>query len=380
MRSVLTPVLRLWHTLPKGHSLDDEAWSRRHRGIVWFVWAHAVGVPMFGVFIDRYVLLGSIGGMILTGLQLAQKQCSEPARGFCYNGDNNDDTISSYGGYGVNPPAVGIKWLNCSGINNMGVTSFIYCSSSQLDPYCERDPNGEPLAAYYMLKGLKKDQTPWVIPPGGDPQYITKFCYSGDPETGTGWNEGIPGSPSGSVENCGGPGSLTGTIHAVNPSGDRRMIMSSGSDNNNISPDDTIRVLIAQLIARGTNNLNSVTMLKQLSDVAQNLCNNGFVIGVNNISTEVLNSFKLYQNYPNPFNPVTMIRFDIPPSKGARGMNTKLIIYDILGREIATLVNNNLKPGTYEADWNASNYPSGVYFYKLITDSYSETKKMVLMK
>ena len=67
----LSPIQRLWHALPKGHSLDGEAWSRRHRGVIWFVWAHAVGVPMFGVFIDRYVLLGSIGGMILTGLQLA---------------------------------------------------------------------------------------------------------------------------------------------------------------------------------------------------------------------------------------------------------------------------------------------------------------------
>lgn len=68
MRSVLTPVLRLWHALPKGHSLDDEAWFPRHRGIVWFLWMHAVGVPVFGFLMDRYVLLGSIGGLILTGL------------------------------------------------------------------------------------------------------------------------------------------------------------------------------------------------------------------------------------------------------------------------------------------------------------------------
>jgi hypothetical protein len=62
----------------------------------------------------------------------------------------------------------------------------------------------------------------------------------------------------------------------------------------------------------------------------------------------------------------------------------RLIVYDILGREITTLVNEELKPGTYEVEWSAtgggSNYPSGVYFYKLITTEYTETRKMVLVK
>ncbi len=90
--------------------------------------------------------------------------------------------------------------------------------------------------------------------------------------------------------------------------------------------------------------------------------------------------FSLSQNYPNPFNPVTKIKYDIPPSKGARGMITKLIIYDILGREIETLVNETQKPGSYEVAWDGSRYASGVYFYRLMTDEYTETKKMVLIK
>jgi hypothetical protein len=90
--------------------------------------------------------------------------------------------------------------------------------------------------------------------------------------------------------------------------------------------------------------------------------------------------YTLYNNYPNPFNPVTKIIFDIPPSKGAGGMTVQLVIYDILGREIATLVNEQLKPGTYEIEWDAISYPSGVYFYKLITSEFIETKKMVLIK
>jgi hypothetical protein len=94
----------------------------------------------------------------------------------------------------------------------------------------------------------------------------------------------------------------------------------------------------------------------------------------------VPSSFKLYQNYPNPFNPVTKIRFDIPPSKGARGMTARLSIYDILGKEIEVLVNQQLQSGSYKIEWNASNYPSGVYFYRIKTGDYSNTKKMVLIK
>jgi photosystem II stability/assembly factor-like uncharacterized protein len=116
--------------------------------------------------------------------------------------------------------------------------------------------------------------------------------------------------------------------------------------------------------------------------------NGGEPIGIKPISTEIPESFSLYQNYPNPFNPVTKIRFSIPPSKGARpsrlgadeGMMVKLIIYDILGREVEMLVNEQLKPGTHEVEWDAGNYPSGVYFYKLTAGSYTDTKKMALVK
>jgi hypothetical protein len=90
---------------------------------------------------------------------------------------------------------------------------------------------------------------------------------------------------------------------------------------------------------------------------------------------EVPQKYILSQNFPNPFNPTTNIRFEIP-----RTLLVKLIVYDNLGREVATLVNEKLNAGSYEFEWNASEYPSGVYFYKLITDSFVETKKMVLLK
>ncbi|MBZ0201854.1 MAG: SBBP repeat-containing protein [Ignavibacteria bacterium] len=104
-------------------------------------------------------------------------------------------------------------------------------------------------------------------------------------------------------------------------------------------------------------------------------------IGIQIISTEIPSAFSLQQNYPNPFNPTTKIRFDVPIDSRLRGNdNVVLKIYDALGREVAVLVNENLKPGTYEADWNASSFPSGVYFYTLKTDGFTETKKMILIK
>ena len=98
-------------------------------------------------------------------------------------------------------------------------------------------------------------------------------------------------------------------------------------------------------------------------------------LGLKNISYQVPNEFSLSQNYPNPFNPKSKIKFQIAKLSGA-----KMVIFDILGREVASLVNEQLKPGTYEVEWDASSNPSGVYFYRLITDKYIETKKMVLIK
>lgn len=106
----------------------------------------------------------------------------------------------------------------------------------------------------------------------------------------------------------------------------------------------------------------------------------GEPIGIENISSELPDKHSLSQNYPNPFNPQTKIKFDVPANVKGQTSNVKLIIYDMLGREVTTLVNDELKPGTYEADWEGSNYSSGVYFYKLVAADFVETKKMVLMR
>jgi photosystem II stability/assembly factor-like uncharacterized protein len=107
----------------------------------------------------------------------------------------------------------------------------------------------------------------------------------------------------------------------------------------------------------------------------------GEPIGIQTISTEIPTHFVLYQNYPNPFNPSTTIKFSIP-TVGAQFIEpVQLRIYDILGREVAVLVNEQLSSGTYEVDWNASNFASGIYFYQLsINNEQFATKKMVLLK
>jgi hypothetical protein len=99
------------------------------------------------------------------------------------------------------------------------------------------------------------------------------------------------------------------------------------------------------------------------------------LIGIKTISEHVPTQFSLGQNYPNPFNPNTVIRFQL----SVVGM-VSLKVYDATGREVLTLVNESLKPGTYETSFNGSLLNSGVYFYKLITDGFSETKRMLLIK
>jgi hypothetical protein len=83
----------------------------------------------------------------------------------------------------------------------------------------------------------------------------------------------------------------------------------------------------------------------------------------------------LEQNYPNPFNPSTSIRFNIPKLSHA-----KLVVYDVVGREVVTLVNEMKQPGSYEAVFNAENYSSGVYFFRLEAGDFTDVKKMVLIK
>ena len=134
-----------------------------------------------------------------------------------------------------------------------------------------------------------------------------------------------------------------------------------------------------------------VTSNNQIREIAYNsnyifviLYNTGFVyrrplseiiISITPISTIVPDRYSLSQNYPNPFNPTTNINFNVPKSG-----NVKMIVYDINGREVSTLVNQVMTPGSYKVDFDGSNLSSGIYYYTMTSGEFVETKKMMLVK
>ncbi len=98
-------------------------------------------------------------------------------------------------------------------------------------------------------------------------------------------------------------------------------------------------------------------------------------------SMNLLNEFELKQNYPNPFNPITTIEYTLPASRaGVKGELVQLKIYNLLGREVTTLVNEIKQPGVHQVTFNASNLSSGIYYYQLMYASFIQTKKMILLK
>jgi photosystem II stability/assembly factor-like uncharacterized protein len=101
----------------------------------------------------------------------------------------------------------------------------------------------------------------------------------------------------------------------------------------------------------------------------------GGIISVEPISTEVPANFFLSQNYPNPFNPSTQIKFSVK-----KAASVKIILYDVLGKEVATLVNENLNAGSYTVMWDGSGAPGGIYFYRMEAAGFTATKKMLLVK
>jgi photosystem II stability/assembly factor-like uncharacterized protein len=103
--------------------------------------------------------------------------------------------------------------------------------------------------------------------------------------------------------------------------------------------------------------------------------NGGVVTGFTLTSSQLPDNFSLSQNYPNPFNPQTRINYELPIAS-----YVSIKVYDALGNEVQTLVNEKQNAGSFWVDFNAGSLPSGIYFYKLVTEKFSETKKMILIK
>jgi hypothetical protein len=92
-------------------------------------------------------------------------------------------------------------------------------------------------------------------------------------------------------------------------------------------------------------------------------------------NSEIPETYALSQNYPNPFNPTTQINFSVPQASMVR-----VVVYDVVGREVEVLVNEFLEAGNFKTNWNAASYSSGIYFYRMETSSFVQVKKMILMK
>ena len=99
------------------------------------------------------------------------------------------------------------------------------------------------------------------------------------------------------------------------------------------------------------------------------------LVGFSQNTNEIPTVYKLYNNYPNPFNPTSTIKFDIP-----KATDVKMVVFNVLGQEVSTLLNMHLAPGSYSVIWDATNDPSGVYFYRISAGTFTDIKKMVLVK
>jgi hypothetical protein len=205
---------------------------------------------------------------------------------------------------------------------------------------------------YNNLSGFDLDGNPIVDPSNGD---TTVYSLTGDPVTGSGWYDG-PGWDA--VDNDG---------------GDRYMAKASGPFD--FAPGDSHDIEIAIIMARGDDYLDSVTKLKHKARAVREFYFNGEITSVEESDIIAPSSFVLEQNYPNPFNPSTMINYQL-----SMIIEVDLGIYNVLGQKVATLVSKKQTAGSYQVEWDARGFASGVYYYVLKAGEFKEVKKMVYIK
>jgi hypothetical protein len=177
------------------------------------------------------------------------------------------------------------------------------------------------------------------------------YWYSGDPVTNYGWLNNF------------------GT--------DQKMLINTGPFNLKVG--QPVSIVLAYIVGQGFDRLESITKAREIAEYTHNfyLSNFGeFPVGVDeNPLAQLLVDFKLEQNYPNPFNPSTKISWQSPVSS-----HQSLKIFDILGNEVATLVDEYKPAGIYNVQFTMNNLASGIYFYRFTAGSFAQTKKMILIK
>jgi len=299
--------------------------------------------------------------------------------GYDYNGDSVD---AVYAQYGLAPPSLGYDFLQgpivttgnsadtaifdfrkIPGARNLSLSTFEYCASSPIGCSPPYTPAGA-LQWYCMLQGRPPTPQPPPCPaPHNDP-------YTDEP-AGPFWLYG--GSDGESAPDLDTPnGWVDGMLEAP---GDRTVLLSSGPFS--MAVGDTQEIVVAVVGGIGTSYLNSVVVLKSNDREVQEFYNdlNGIATSVESNGNLLPASFALEQNHPNPFNPTTAISYQLSVVS-----QTSLVVFDLLGREVATLVNERLGPGVYTQKWDARGYASGMYFYRLSTTHFVQTKKLVLLR
>ncbi|MFA6541798.1 MAG: T9SS type A sorting domain-containing protein [Bacteroidota bacterium] len=289
---------------------------------------------------------------------------------YVYNDDNDDGGLN---GYGSTPPACGFTFLQgpivvstindsaqiedriVRGYRNLRATSsmaILKNFSFFSDPWLSNSKCARNI--FYYMNGLNSLGAPIIDSTTHAP---SKFMFAGDPVAGT--------------------GTLVSTWHIVG--GDKRSLISSGPFA--FAKGDTQEVIGAFVIAEGTDRLNSITLLKQSTSYVHSFYvnNPSFILNVYEHQLPPA-SFHLDQNFPNPFNPATTIRYSL--SKQALASIT---IYNILGQKVRTVLNEVKNAGTYEVEWNGRSdggisVASGMFFYRMTTDGFTMTKKMLMLK
>jgi hypothetical protein len=285
--------------------------------------------------------------------------------GYTYNGDPVDP---DYVFFGLPPPAVGqvllqgpiiptgnsldsavFDFQKVSGYKNLPMTEFGFIAPVSTTDY----PSiacSDTMWWFHMLQGLSFSLGYCHRNPVTNE--CTPFMVSGDPVTQTGWIDGM----------IDGPGERWSHI---------------GSGPVTVVLGDTQEVVVAVVGGIGIDYLNSITVMKsnaqQVIDFYDDIV--GVMTYMEDPSEQIPHNFALHQNYPNPFNPTTTIRFSIP-----RSAEVSLRIFNLLGEEVATLVSGNRDAGTHVVEWDATGQPSGVYFYRLSTNDFVQTRKLVLLR
>lgn len=278
--------------------------------------------------------------------------------GYCWSG------IDSLPWFNYPPPAVGYTLLYGPITQSYGDSAifkgnkmFNY-KNLPLSSYYPQESFNSPLSNYYtnlmqtwnVARGYDANGNPIINPITGE---VTTFPYDGDPVTNTGW-----------------------IYPQSNTEGEAGFVFFAGPFT--LAPNDTQWVMIALVPGLGADRFESIRAMQNNAKLLHSLTYDQLVEKSSIVIYEppvLPDDYFLSQNYPNPFNPKSKIDFEIPV-KG----NVEMKVFNLLGERIATLVNEEKEPGRYTIEFDGNKFASGIYFYRMESLNYSNTKKLILLK